>query len=417
MMNKTWLAYANRSLCHHAEALNDLGFINWTMHRTNFSIGDIVYLFVSDERRVRFKTQVVEEGCKRQDNAYWPQIKASNHLTYKLELVEEYAGHELDEELLKKHGFNGGRSIEHPMSNNPLLFKYIDGIFAHNGYGYIIDEVVPQPASREHVRRIIPILIRWAKQGLTNMTYKNIINELGMTTFSGIGKQLGYVDDVIKKLIDVTGEKDIPTLNALVKNQSTGLPSTGFSYVYDTYDKMTDDEKHIFVEGLNKKAIEFPHWDWVLSALNLRPSKIDIAASEKTIRTGKFYAPGGEGEAHKKLKENIYNKPETIGIRNVAYKEMEHILLSGDRLDVYFELKDGSKVAVEIKPSTSPDADILRGLFQCVKYKCILDAEDKIHGQKSKNSVMLVMGGELSPENRIVRETLGVTIVEDVKTL
>ena len=91
---------------------------------------------------------------------------------------------------------------------------------------------------------------------------------------------------------------------------------------------------------------------------------------------------------------------------------MEHILLSGDRLDVYFELKDGSKVAVEIKPSTSPDADILRGLFQCVKYKSILDAEDKIHGEKAKNSVMLVMGGELSADNRIVRETLGVTVVE-----
>ena len=40
------------------------------------------------------------------------------------------------------------------------------------------------------------------------------------------------------------------------------------------------------------------------------------------------------------------------------------------------------------------------------------DAEDKIHGEKAKNSVMLVMGGELSADNRIVRETLGVTVVE-----
>ena len=93
---------------------------------------------------------------------------------------------------------------------------------------------------------------------------------------------------------------------------------------------------------------------------------------------------------------------------------MEHILLSGDRLDVYFELADGSKVAVEIKPSTSPDADVMRGLYQCVKYKTILDAEDKVHGNKANNSAILVIGGELSPENRKVRDTLGVKALENM---
>ena len=91
---------------------------------------------------------------------------------------------------------------------------------------------------------------------------------------------------------------------------------------------------------------------------------------------------------------------------------MEHILLSGDRLDVYFELNDGSKIAVEIKPSSSPDADVLRGLFQCVKYKAILDSEDKVHGKKATNSAILVIGGELSPENRKVQETLDIKIIE-----
>ena len=93
-------------------------------------------------------------------------------------------------------------------------------------------------------------------------------------------------------------------------------------------------------------------------------------------------------------------------------RDMEHILLSGDRLDVYFELGDGSKVAVEIKPSTSSDADVMRGLYQCVKYKTILDAEDKVHGNKTNNFAILVIGGELSSENRKVQETLGITIKE-----
>ena len=414
MAAKSWLAFAQRDSCHHAEALHELGFVNWTMNRTNFNIGDIVYLFVSNERCVRFKTQVVAEGCKREDNAYW-QKAPSRYLTYKLVLVEEYKGHDLDEAILMDYGFNGGRSIQHPLHNNPLLFKYIESVFTKKRYGYIIDEIIPQPTSRDHVRRIIPILIRWAKQGLTNMTYKNIIIELGMKVFSGIGKQLGYVDDVIKKFIEVTGEKDIPTLNALVKNQITGLPSTGFSYVYTTYDDMSDEEKHIFVDGLNKKAIEYPNWDWVLSSLELKPSTINTTASEQAIRSGKYYGSGGEGEAHKKLKEFICENPDIIGIKNVVTRDMEHILLSGDRLDVYFEQKDGSKIAIEIKPSTSPEADIMRGLFQCVKYKSILDAEDKLHGEKANNSVILVIGGELSSDNRNVRDTLGIKVIEGVK--
>jgi hypothetical protein len=153
----------------------------------------------------------------------------------------------------------------------------------------------------------------------------------------------------------------------------------------------------------------------VLSALGLTPSVIDTTASETTIRSGKFYDGGGEGPAHKKLKEYIYNHPETIGIKNIKKRDMEHILLSGDRLDVYFVLADDSKVAVEIKPSTSPDADIMRGLYQCVKYKAILDAEDKVHGNKANNSAILVIGGKLSPENRKVRDTLGIKALENMK--
>jgi len=278
-------------------------------------------------------------------------------------------------------------------------------------YSHLIDELIPQEKSRELVKEIIPILVRWAKQGLTTRTYDDLIKELGYERFSGIGKQLGYVDDIFKRFVELTGE-EIPTLNALVKSKSTGLPSPGFSYVYTSYDDMSECEKKIFVTGLNKEAIEYEQWDWVLSSLGLTPSFIDTTASETVIRLGKFFGSGGEGENHKILKEYVYNHPEVIGKKDIKKRDMEHILLSGDRLDVYFELVDGSKVAVEIKPSTSPDADVMRGLYQCVKYKAILDAEDKVHGDRANNSAILVIGGELSPENCKVRDTLGIIVLE-----
>ena len=84
---------------------------------------------------------------------------------------------------------------------------------------------------------------------------------------------------------------------------------------------------------------------------------------------------------------------------------------------MFFKLDNGSSLAVEVKPSTSPDADILRGLFQCVKYKTILDAEDKIHANKTNNTSILVIGGKLPAEYQKVRDTLCIRVIEDIDSI
>ena len=82
--NRTWIAFANKKRCRHADAINTLGFISWRMGRARFAIGDIVYLFMSDERYVRFKMIVTAENCKREDKEFWIE-KAPDDKTYKLE--------------------------------------------------------------------------------------------------------------------------------------------------------------------------------------------------------------------------------------------------------------------------------------------------------------------------------------------
>ena len=104
-----------------------------------------------------------------------------------------------------------------------------------------------------------------------------------------------------------------------------------------------------------------------------------------------------------------------VGIKAFAKRKMEHVLLSGDRIDVWFEALDGSGIAVEVKSSKSSDADVMRGLYQCVKYKSIMDAENTVHGEKHTNRSILVLGGALSEENRYVRDWLGITVVEGLE--
>lgn len=127
-LNRIWLAFANRKRCRHADAIHSLGFISWRMGRARFAIGDIVYLFMSDERKVRFKMVVTAENCKREDKDYWVET-APNDRTYKLELLEEYAGSELNESVLFEHGFSGGKSLEIPNCNNEELLNYIKSKF------------------------------------------------------------------------------------------------------------------------------------------------------------------------------------------------------------------------------------------------------------------------------------------------
>lgn len=408
------LAFAQRDICDHAKALHELGFINWTMKLTKFNIGDIVYLFMSDERRVRFKTVVVEDNCQREDGLFWDK-KPNSNLTYKLQFVEEYNGTGLEEKELKKYGFKGGGSIERPLKNKPQLFDYINGFFKKKiDYSFIIAEVCPTEISEGYVRKIIPILIRWAKQGFSNKTYNDLIKELGLVRFSAIGKELEYVSDVINKLDSLSGER-IPTLNALVNNKNL-LPSHGFSYVRNAYKYMSDEEKKIYVMGLNEKAFHYKKWDWVLASLGLAPSTIidDIEIIREKIKKG--YKSGGESVYHKKLKEYVCKHPEMLGIKDkdVIERETEHQLLSGDKLDVYFETSDGSKIAVEVKSKISDDTDILRGLFQCLKYQAILDAECKVASEEAKNYVFLILEGQLSAENNRVRDVFNINVLENV---
>lgn len=127
--NRTWLAFANENICNHRKALNELGFVNWTTNvKSKFAENDIVYLFMNDDRSVRFKLKVDKVDVPRGDGNYWID-SAPNDNTCKLTLVAEYDGNLLKEEVLKRMGFKGGGSILNPSCNNTELLEYINDVF------------------------------------------------------------------------------------------------------------------------------------------------------------------------------------------------------------------------------------------------------------------------------------------------
>lgn len=272
----------------------------------------------------------------------------------------------------------------------------------------IIDTVIPasHTKTKAKVKQMIPILVRWAKNGLKKQTYGDMFRELGVEHYSNVGTALGYVEDVIKELRKETGEK-VPTLNTLCKNKSTMLPSYGFKYVVDDYNSLRPQAKKALADGYDANACDYDKWDWVLDQLGLKPAPI-LTKEQLSELSKPIYGGGGEGEEHKVIKEYICKHPESIGYKKVKRAETEYVLPSGDRLDVYFELEDGTHVAIEVKPSISPEQDLVRGIFQCVKYKAVMEALRAVECADYNVEVLLVAAKNLSPLNQSLAKELGV---------
>lgn len=269
----------------------------------------------------------------------------------------------------------------------------------------IIDDIIPTEATRKNVRAMLPVLVYWAKTGQTNHTYGDLTRAIGKTKFSGIGYSLYAIQTVLNELSDITG-RYIPTLNSLAKNSKTRIPSEGFEFVSKTYNDQDYNGKLTFVEGLDSKATKYQYWDWVLKKLDLLP--YDPFSDEELdyIKSTKGEYNGGEGEEHKRLKEYILSNPDTIGIKNVITAKNEYFLPSGDKLDVYFELKNGNRIAVEVKPSISDDADIIRGVFQCIKYKSVMDALRQIENLNYNTTVIYLTARPISDMHQRLIATL-----------
>ena len=277
----------------------------------------------------------------------------------------------------------------------------------------IIDDAISTEATRKNVRLMIPVMIHWAKTGHNEHTYGDLAHAIGKSKFSGIGHALYFVQQVLDNL-STKSSREIPTLNSLCKNAKTMLPSEGFEFVSPQYNDLDENGKRVFVKGLDSNAMNFPHWDWVLKELELKEA-VPFTEEQLEVIKNPRCIYGGEGEEHKILKEYICQHPESINYKDVDFAETEHILPSGDRLDVYFEFSDGTHVAIEVKPSISPDQDIARGVFQCVKYYAVMDALRNIECKDYEIKVLLVTAGNFSSQNKKLAEELDVEYVENFK--
>jgi hypothetical protein len=91
----------------------------------------------------------------------------------------------------------------------------------------------------------------------------------------------------------------------------------------------------------------------------------------------------------------------------------EFRLATGDSIDVLFVTR-GKVFAVEVKSVISPEEDLVRGVFQCVKYEALLNAMEVASGEMRDVGVRLAIGACATARVRSLANILGVRLVEEL---
>ena len=239
---------------------------------------------------------------------------------------------------------------------------------------------------REHAAAPVAQWLIYAALQRTSVTYneakRRLETEFGFSTvFSPMmGIPAGALMD---RILEV--EDDCPLLNVLLVRQRDGMPGDGAglymakylnqrSLAQPGYRKRQPAHWRAAFDEICSGVYAFPDWDRVYAdAFGHRLPA--FASSQGTERDGIESTRGGEGRNHRKLRLWIRDNPGQVR-RNYANlrTDTEVVLASEDRVDVVYY--GPTTVALEVKSLDSDYADLRRGIFQCIKYRAVMQAMD-----------------------------------------
>ena len=265
---------------------------------------------------------------------------------------------------------------------------------------------------QERARAALPLLVRQAIAAKP-IFYSALADELAMPNPRNLNYVLGCIGQAMVRLSKQWKTK-VPPIQCLVVNKATGLPGEGIGWFLITkegFGKLPLRRRREIVQAELQHIYAYPHWNEVLDELELDQAETDFTNEVAKAASG---FGGGESAAHKKLKEYVANNPHAIGLpKKTPVGATEYGLPSGDFLDVSFKSKK-TWVAVEVKSKISDQADIVRGIFQCVKYQAVLDAVLLSESKEQDANAILVLESKLPTHLLPLCNLLGVKVIDGV---
>lgn len=273
------------------------------------------------------------------------------------------------------------------------------------------DILVGEKQFQERARLTLPYLVRQAKANQT-IYYSDLASEINIPNPRNFNRILGAIGDALKEL-GTRIKIEIPPIQCIVINKRDELPGEGIGWFISPieFGKFTKTQKQKAVSAQLINIYTFQHWDWVLEQLELAPVPTNL---DKELEQAKRGRGGGESQEHKDFKEYLSKHPTALGLSNdLANGHQEYSLPSSDKVDVLFIDKD-LKIGVEVKSNVSNTADILRGLFQCVKYKYLIESEQAVNGKFPNSRVILALQGTFPNKLTLVKNLLGIEVIDEI---
>ena len=269
-------------------------------------------------------------------------------------------------------------------------------------------------------------LARWligAAKHRSTLTYgeaaSRLEKECGFDPIFPAIRMGGVVGEMQRRFQDL--DPDAPLLNVLLVRSDTGEPGDGArEFLADR----NPAEAALKKEGVRTsrplvwtlalaRAVEevYQFRDWDVLYAKLFGNYVPDPYFAPPVEDRRIPRAGGEGANHKALRLWVMRHPEWIGRRyGSATVETEKELLSGDRVDVTYSTEN-ELLAIEVKSRDSNWQDLRRGIFQCIKYRAVLKAQEQTH--KTVNALLVSecqlpadlarLAGELGVLNRQIQ--------------
>lgn len=263
--------------------------------------------------------------------------------------------------------------------------------------------------------KMLPVLARQARSQRP-ITYGALAHEVGMTHHRPVQFAAGRIGYALGEIAAMRGwrKRPPPPLQSLIVNKETGLPGHGVDgFMSHNYRQaQTKAQREAALLTVHGQIYSYPHWAEAMRLLDVASPSADFdRLSDEAVKSKNH---GGEGPEHKALKEYVSANPWVAGLPDNHPKgTMEHPLPSGDRIDVVFAEK-GHLTAVEVKSRISSRDDITRGIYQCVKYRAVLEAQASVSASPFEVSVLLLLGGDLPRELLQLANAFAIRVVAGV---
>lgn len=250
---------------------------------------------------------------------------------------------------------------------------------------------------------VLPILIRAAKEG-EPITYTQMAEEIeveyGVSPDVGRMTWWGWPVGTVGMMVRDWGLGRglmIPPLNVIVVGKLSREPGTGADEVaryFRIKGVDLDKNRKAYMTAAADEVFNYGHRNWdrvargagadVLTPRNAKPAVSEIPLP-KPMR-----GSSPESAEHKALKAWAARNPAVFGDYGLyGPGENEKVLSSGDRLDAYFS-NGVERLAVEVKPRASTDDELKRGVYQCIKYRAVMRAENRSVGEAPLVAAVLV---------------------------